>query len=92
MAVLYQLSYVGATPVILPPTTRSRGTLRCAKLGNNTHKMNLGNQPKRSPSNPGRPNGVRGRNVAWTYRHPYPWIREIRGRIAFWNGVEVVPD
>jgi uncharacterized protein (DUF427 family) len=33
-----------------------------------------------------RPNG------AWTYRHPYPWIRKIKNRIAFWNGVDVVPD
>jgi uncharacterized protein (DUF427 family) len=33
--------------------------------------------------------GQRGRNAAWTYRHPFPWIRKIRGRIAFWNGVEV---
>ena len=33
--------------------------------------------------------GQRGRNAAWTYRRPFPWIRKIRGRIAFWNGVEV---
>jgi uncharacterized protein (DUF427 family) len=33
--------------------------------------------------------GQRGRNAAWTYRHPFPWIRKIRGRVAFWDGVEV---
>ncbi len=31
----------------------------------------------------------RNRNAAWTYRHPPPWIRKIRGHVAFWNGVEV---
>jgi uncharacterized protein (DUF427 family) len=31
----------------------------------------------------------RSSNAAWTYRHPFPWIRKIRGRLAFWNGVEV---
>jgi uncharacterized protein (DUF427 family) len=36
--------------------------------------------------------GERNPNAAWTYRHPYPWIRKIKNRIAFWNGVEVVPD
>jgi len=34
----------------------------------------------------------RNPNAAWTYRHPYPWIRKIRNRVAFWAGVEVVPD
>lgn len=26
---------------------------------------------------------------AWTYRHPLPLARRIRGRVAFWNGIEV---
>jgi uncharacterized protein (DUF427 family) len=30
-------------------------------------------------------------NAAWTYRHPYPWIRKIRDHVAFWHGVEVRP-
>ncbi len=30
-------------------------------------------------------------NVAWTYRHPFPWIAKIRGRVAFWREVEVRP-
>ncbi len=33
--------------------------------------------------------GERTRNAAWTYRHPIPWIRRIRGHVAFWGGVEV---
>jgi uncharacterized protein (DUF427 family) len=37
---------------------------------------------------------VRGRdtgspNAAWSYPHPFPWIRKIRGHVAFWNGVDV---
>ena len=28
--------------------------------------------------------------AAWTYRHPYPWIRKIKDHIAFWNGVQIV--
>ncbi len=35
--------------------------------------------------------GERNRNAAWTYRHPFPWIRKIRDHVAFWNGVEVRP-
>jgi uncharacterized protein (DUF427 family) len=35
--------------------------------------------------------GERNRNAAWTYRHPFPWIRKIRGHVAFWNGVDVGP-
>ncbi len=35
--------------------------------------------------------GESNHDAAWTYRHPFPWIRNIRGRVAFWNGVEVVP-
>jgi uncharacterized protein (DUF427 family) len=34
----------------------------------------------------------RNRNAAWTYRHPYPWIRKIKNRVAFWNGIQLVPD
>jgi uncharacterized protein (DUF427 family) len=33
--------------------------------------------------------GHRRPNAAWTYRHPFPWIRKIRGRVAFRDGVEV---
>lgn len=33
--------------------------------------------------------GERNRNAAWTYRHPYPWIRRIRRHVAFWSGVLV---
>jgi uncharacterized protein (DUF427 family) len=36
--------------------------------------------------------GERSANAAWTYRHPYPWIRKIRNRIAFGNDVDVVAD
>ena len=36
--------------------------------------------------------GAHSRNAAWTYRHPYPWIRKIKDRVAFWNDVQVVPD
>ncbi len=36
--------------------------------------------------------GERDPNAAWTYRHPYPWIRRIKNRIAFWRGVDIVPD
>ncbi|MFN8162149.1 MAG: DUF427 domain-containing protein [Solirubrobacterales bacterium] len=35
--------------------------------------------------------GKTSRLGAWTYRHPYPWIRRIRNHVAFWNGVEVRP-
>jgi uncharacterized protein (DUF427 family) len=33
--------------------------------------------------------GELNRNAAWTYGRPFPWIRKIRGHVAFWNGVEV---
>jgi uncharacterized protein (DUF427 family) len=36
--------------------------------------------------------GVRNKDAAWTYRHPYPWIRKIKNHVAFWNGVEVVSE
>jgi len=35
--------------------------------------------------------GQRSTNAAWTYRHPYPWIRKIKNRVAVWNGIEIVP-
>jgi len=35
--------------------------------------------------------GRRERNAAWTYRHPFPWIRKIRDHVAFWGSVEVRP-
>ncbi len=34
----------------------------------------------------------RNPNAGWTYRHPYPWIRKIKNRVAFWNGVEIVAE
>jgi uncharacterized protein (DUF427 family) len=27
--------------------------------------------------------------AAWYYRHPIPWARKIKGRVAFWGGVQV---
>ncbi len=33
--------------------------------------------------------GVVAERGAWTYRHPSPFARRIRGRVAFWNGVQV---
>ena len=36
--------------------------------------------------------GERGPNAVWTYRHPYPWIRKIKGRVAFSPGIDVVAD
>jgi uncharacterized protein (DUF427 family) len=33
--------------------------------------------------------GSTSKYAAWTYRHPYPWIRKIRDHVAFWDGVEV---
>jgi uncharacterized protein (DUF427 family) len=33
--------------------------------------------------------GERLPNAAWTYRHPFPWIRRIREHVAFWGRVEV---
>ncbi|MEX2448620.1 MAG: DUF427 domain-containing protein [Solirubrobacterales bacterium] len=35
--------------------------------------------------------GKTDRNAAWTYRHPFPWIRKIRDHVAFWGDVEVRP-
>lgn len=33
----------------------------------------------------------RNRNAGWYYPRPFPWIRNIRDHVAFWNGVEVRP-
>ncbi|MEV0946905.1 DUF427 domain-containing protein [Rhodococcus sp. NPDC049939] len=33
--------------------------------------------------------GITLRSAAFTYRHPSPLARRIKGRIAFWNGVDV---
>jgi uncharacterized protein (DUF427 family) len=30
------------------------------------------------------------RSAAWTYHHPFPWIRKIRDHVAFWAPVEIV--
>jgi uncharacterized protein (DUF427 family) len=38
-----------------------------------------------------RAGGERNGNAAWSYPHPFPWIRKLKGRVAFWNGVEVRP-
>jgi uncharacterized protein (DUF427 family) len=36
--------------------------------------------------------GEENRDAVWTYTDPKPAAAEIRGRVAFWKGVEVVPD
>ena len=33
--------------------------------------------------------GVSHPDAAWTYRHPIPWVRRIKDRVAFWGAVEV---
>ncbi|WP_072690373.1 DUF427 domain-containing protein [Rhodococcus marinonascens] len=33
--------------------------------------------------------GITLRSAAFTYRHPSPLARRIKGRVAFWNGVDV---
>jgi len=38
-----------------------------------------------------RANGESNRNAAWSYPHPYPWIRKIRKHVAFWGGVKIRP-
>ena len=35
--------------------------------------------------------GGDGRPAAWTYRRVFPWIRKIRGRVAFCGAVEIRP-
>lgn len=34
---------------------------------------------------------IRNPSAAWAYRHPYPWIRKIKNRVAFSGDVEIVP-
>ncbi len=34
---------------------------------------------------------ARGPGAAWTYKHPSPLARRVRGRIAFRDAVEVAP-
>ncbi len=34
--------------------------------------------------------GARNRNAAWSYPRPWPWIRKIRGRVAFAPGIAIV--
>ena len=36
--------------------------------------------------------GARNEDAAWTYPDPKPAAENIRGRIAFWNGVEIVVE
>lgn len=33
--------------------------------------------------------GAQASNAAWGYRHPSPLARRVKGRIAFWGGVDV---
>ncbi|MEV6527340.1 DUF427 domain-containing protein [Longispora sp. NPDC051575] len=33
--------------------------------------------------------GVVNPDAAWYYRHPTPFARRVRNRVAFWNGVTV---
>jgi uncharacterized protein (DUF427 family) len=35
--------------------------------------------------------GVDSVDAAWYYPRPSPLARRVRGRVAFWRGVEVVP-
>ncbi len=30
-------------------------------------------------------------DAAWQYRHPLPFARRVKNRVAFWHGVQVVP-
>jgi uncharacterized protein (DUF427 family)/glutaredoxin len=36
--------------------------------------------------------GVELPDAAWSYPHPLPFARRVKGRIAFWGGVEVRPE
>ncbi|MGD9620749.1 MAG: DUF427 domain-containing protein [Mycolicibacterium sp.] len=36
--------------------------------------------------------GARLRSAAFAYRRPSPLARRIKGRVAFWNGVDVTTD
>ncbi len=33
--------------------------------------------------------GVELRDAAWSYPHPLPFARRVKGRIAFWGAVDV---
>lgn len=35
--------------------------------------------------------GVRNENAAWFYAEPKDAARQIKGRLAFWKGVSVIP-
>ncbi|MGO8873588.1 MAG: DUF427 domain-containing protein [Acidimicrobiales bacterium] len=35
--------------------------------------------------------GTINHNAAWTYRHPSPFARRVRNRVAFWQGVQLSP-
>ncbi len=35
--------------------------------------------------------GAEIKDAAWTYPRPWPWIRKIRGHVAFWSGAELRP-
>ena len=35
--------------------------------------------------------GQRNSNAAWEYRDPKPEAEAVRGRIAFWRGVQIEP-
>ena len=35
--------------------------------------------------------GRRNANAVWYYPRPSPLARKIKGRVAFWHGVEIVP-
>ena len=36
--------------------------------------------------------GVRCPSGGWCYRHPTPFARRVKGRVAFWRGVEVTVE
>jgi uncharacterized protein (DUF427 family) len=36
--------------------------------------------------------GKRNHDAAWYYPHPSPLARKIKGRVAFWHGVEIIDD
>lgn len=35
--------------------------------------------------------GLTNPDAAWQYRHPLPFARRLKGWVAFWHGVHVVP-
>jgi uncharacterized protein (DUF427 family) len=36
--------------------------------------------------------GATNPDAAWEYRSPFPTARKVKGRVAFWHGVQVVAD